>query len=182
MKSASELNGYREPLEPISQCLSDPIFYSDTGGPSFQTPNGKKKTSMPHEKPDTLIKLITFLAWINLHSVEDHSFANDHSIEAAVCLLITIFLEWLETICPEGTLRVLEWVKHHFISCDNISFVIAIHGRQLSTRQEGIGVGGSSRWCWRWGFGDAFLFILSNKLIKWLTCILKLLSAPFHFN
>lgn len=31
----------QEPLEPISQCMSDPIFKSDTGT-SFQTCNGKK--------------------------------------------------------------------------------------------------------------------------------------------
>lgn len=62
----------------------------------------------------------------------------------------------------------LEWAKYYLISCDNISFFTEIYGCQVSAQQDGIRVGGSSRWEWRWRGGDTFLFIVNNKLIKWL--------------
>lgn len=46
---------------------------------------------------------------------------------------------------PGGDLWVLEWDKHYFISWDNISLVIEMYGGHVSTQQEGIRVGGSSR-------------------------------------
>lgn len=62
--------------------------------------------------------------------------ANNDFIQASVCLLITSFLESLETICLEGPL--LEWAKYYFISYDNISSVIEIYGCKVSAQQDGI--------------------------------------------
>lgn len=68
----------------------------------------------------------------------DLSSANDHFTQAPLCLLITIFLERLERICPEGDAGTSEWAKHYFITCDNISSAAEIYGRRVSTQRDGI--------------------------------------------
>lgn len=47
--------------------------------------------SLTHHK--TVITYFFFFVLLNLHSAEDLGSANDHLIQAVVCLLITIFLE-----------------------------------------------------------------------------------------
>lgn len=49
-------------------------------------------------------------------------------IWAVVCLLITISLKRLQTICLEGSLGMLVWDQRDFIRSDNISLVGEIYG------------------------------------------------------
>lgn len=94
-------------------------------------------------------------------------------IWAVVCLLITISLKRLQTICLEGSLGMLVWDQRDFIRSDNISLVGEIYGLAVW--------GAAAAFVWEWvvvvtaggGWGggcDTSLFIVNNKLIKWLKC------------
>lgn len=81
------------------------------------------KRLTPSKTVITLLYLIKYALYEEPQPLQMRIF-----IWAVVCLLITISLKRLQTICLEGSLGMLVWDQRDFIRSDNISLVGEIYG------------------------------------------------------